>query len=127
MTHNHYNIIQWNCRGLRSSREELEILIQNFNPVAFCIQETKLWKNSTENDHSNNKYHQSFKNHICYYSNTTSGSGGVGIIVKDSFLHRQIDLKTDLQAVAVNITIGQKAYTFCSIYIPPSSICIEKQ
>ena len=37
-----YDIIQWNCRGLRSNREDIEILIQNYSPVALCIQETKL-------------------------------------------------------------------------------------
>ena len=42
-------------------------------------------------------------------------------------IYRQIVLKTELQAVAVSITIAERAYTFCSIYIPPSSTLKRSQ
>ena len=43
MAHN-FNFFQWNCRGLKGNREEIEILINKYAPAAFCIQETKLKK-----------------------------------------------------------------------------------
>lgn len=115
----HHNIIQWNCRGLRTRREEMELLIHKYSPVALCIQETKLSDNI--------QHKQTFSNHSCYYTSTENGSGGVGIIVKNSFLQRQISINTDLQAVAVSVTIDKKAYTLCSLYIPPSSYLDQSQ
>ena len=109
MACNKYSFFQWNCRGLRGSREEIELLINEYSPAAICLQETML-KQTNE---------PTFKNHHTYYSSTLSGSGGVALIVKDTFLHSKIDLKTNLQAVAVRITIGQRTYSLCSIYIPP--------
>ena len=106
-----YNLIQWNCRGLRGSREEIEIIINKYSPAVFCIQETKL-KNGQE---------QTFKNHHAYYNCTESGGGGVAILVKDNVPHSQISLSTKIQAVAVRIDIDGKAYSVCSIYIPPDN------
>ena len=40
-------------------------------------------------------------------------------MVKSSVLHSQFDLITNLQAVAVNVTLSKKV-TICSIYLPPS-------
>ena len=40
-------------------------------------------------------------------------------MVKSSFPHSQFDLNTNLQAVAVNVTLSKKV-TICSMYLPPS-------
>ena len=40
MAHNY--IIQWNCRGLRSKREDIELLISKYSSPAICLQETLL-------------------------------------------------------------------------------------
>ncbi len=42
------------------------------------------------------------------------------ILVRDNILHSYVNLNTDLQAVAVRITLD-KTITLCSIYIPPNS------
>ena len=75
-----YIFFQWNCRGLRGNREEKELLINEYSLAAFCLQETML-------KHGND---QIFKSHHSYYSNTQSGSGGVAILVKNTFLHSKI-------------------------------------
>ena len=111
MDYNTTNIMQWNCCGIQSRREEIELLIQKFSPVVFCIQETMM--------NSSNHHRQSFKNYSCYYSSTDEGSGDVGILVKNTHLHRNLPLTTNFQAVAASVTIGKKAYRICSIYIPP--------
>ncbi|MCG8430697.1 MAG: endonuclease/exonuclease/phosphatase family protein [Candidatus Omnitrophica bacterium] len=44
-------------------------------------------------------------------------SGGTALYVKEGIPHRSLSLNTNLQAVAVKITVG-KPFTLCSIYMP---------
>ena len=47
-------ILQWNCRGLKSKRLELETLIAKYSPAVVCVQETLLHPNietNQNNDH----------------------------------------------------------------------------
>ena len=70
MAHNY--IIQWNCRGLSSNREDIELLISKYSPAAICLQETLLKPNQT----------QTFRHYSAYYKNGIRGHGGVCILVK---------------------------------------------
>jgi exonuclease III len=36
------NVIQWNIRGLSANNNELLILMQSFQSIAFCLQEIKI-------------------------------------------------------------------------------------
>ena len=111
------NVIQWNCRGLRGNREQIEILIDKYNPAAICLQETRLRHDTS----------QTFKYYSTYYSSTDTGDGGVGILVKNTCIHSNLPLRTNLQAVAVCVTLNNKSYTICSIYIPPSQIVTAEE
>ena len=53
---------------------------------------------------------------IAYYCLLHSG---VCILVKNKFIHSQVQFQADLQAVAVCITINNKASTVASVYVPP--------
>ena len=55
MAHNY--IIQWNCKGLRSNREDIEWLISKDAPAAICLQETMLKPEHTP----------TFKHYSAYY------------------------------------------------------------
>ena len=57
MAHNY--IIQWNCRCIRSNREDIEWLISNYDPAAICLQETLLKPEHT----------LTFKHYAAYYKN----------------------------------------------------------
>ena len=107
-----YKIIQWNCRGVKPRFEELLLLLSLLRPSVFCLQETFLKPDDTFTFKGFNAY-----NHI--HSDCLRASGGSSLLVHSSLPQRQIKLKTDLQAVAVSITLD-KEITFCSIYIPPS-------
>ena len=48
-------------------------------------------------------------------------SGRTSIMVKSSVPHGQFDLNTNLQAVAVTVTLSKKV-TICSIYLPPNDV-----
>ena len=52
--------------------------------------------------------------------NNERAAGGVSIFINNNAPHSHIPLNTNLQAVAVSITLHQ-VITLCSIYIPPSS------
>ena len=108
MTHNF--IIQWNCRGLRSNREDIELLIAKYAPAAICLQETRL------------KPHQlpTFKYYTAYYKSNLNGHGGVCILVKNTCIQSQVVFQADMQAVAVCISVGKKTFTVASVYLPPS-------
>ena len=107
MAHNY--IIQWNCRDLRSNREDIEWLISKYSPAAICLQGTLLTPHQT----------QTFKNYSVPYKSGLHGHGGVFILAKNKFIHSQVQFQADLQAVAVCITINYKTYTVASIYVPP--------
>ena len=98
MAHNY--IIQWNCRGLRSNREDIEWLISKYAPAAICLQETMLKPEHTP----------TFKHYSAYYKSNIQGHGGVCILV---------------EVVAVCITINHKTYTVASVYVPTSGTLNE--
>ena len=104
-------IIQWNCRDLKINFIEITLLVQAFLPVTFCLQETHLKKSDTIN----------LKNIPCtaVYEDERA-AGGSTILVRDNILHSYVNLNTDLQAVAVRITLDTTS-TLCLVYIPPST------
>ena len=108
------SIIQWNCRGLKANYNEILILMSIFSPNVICLQETFLKQ-------SDNVGFSDFKmsNYIC--PDGQRASGGTSIMVKSSVPHSQFGLNTNLQAVAVNVTLSKKV-AICSIYLPPSDI-----
>ena len=108
MAHNY--TIQWNCRGLRSNRDNIEWLISKFAPAAMCLQETMLKPEHTP----------TFKHYSAYYESNIQGHGGVCILVKNNSIHNQVYFQADLEAVAVCSIINHKAYIVASVYVPPS-------
>ena len=105
-------IIQWNCRGLKINFLELTLLVQLYNPIAICLQETHLKETDKISLKGYNMYNT--------YGNTSErASGGSTIFVRDNVIHSPITLTTDLQAVAVRMSLD-KTITLCSVYIPPN-------
>ena len=105
-------VLQWNCRGLMNNHSELCLLSQQYNPVAICLQET----------HINDESKVSFKGYTLYNKLDHSherASGGSSILIRNDIIHSPVKLTTNLQAIAVNITISF-VFTICSIYAPPN-------
>ena len=105
-------IIQWNCRGLKPNYNEILLLLTIMKPSVFCLQETFL----KPEDNISFKGYNLF-NYV--YTDGHKPSGGSSILVHDSCPQREVELKTDLQAVAVSVSLD-KEITFCSVYIPPN-------
>ena len=108
MGHNY--IIQWNCRGLRSNREDIELLIAKYSPAVICLQETRLKPEQLP----------TFKYYTAYYKSNLHGHGGVCILVKNTCIQSRVKFQADIQAVAVCVTINKKTYTVASVYLSPS-------
>lgn len=107
------HIIQWNCRGIRANFSELQRLACIYNPLAFCLQETHL---TPENNIS-------LKHFTClnaYGPNLQRPCGGTSILLRHDVVHSNVDKNTNLQVVAVRITL-QNTITLCSVYIPPEA------
>lgn len=107
------SFIQWNCRGLKSNRSDLDLLISKFNPSAICLQETLLHRDLYP-----------FRGYVAYHLKASTDvlgrpHGGVSIFIKTSVPQNTITLQTPLKAVAARITL-KKTITLCNIYISPS-------
>ena len=105
------SILQWNCRGLKANYNEILILTTLLAPSVICLQETFLKRTDMI----------SFKNYTLYNYITDANqkaSGGTSIFVKSDIPHRPININSNLQAIAVNVTLS-KPITICSIYLPP--------
>ena len=107
-----HKIIQLNCRGLKSNFNEILLLLSLLNPSIFCLQETFLKTNDNIDIKGVNIY-----NYI--HSEGQRPSAGSSIFVKSCLPQREIKIKTQLQAVAVSVTLD-KEITVCSVYISPA-------
>ena len=85
------NIIQWNCRCLRTNFNYFRLLCDNYNPIVCCLQETML----TKDDFIIRGF-----NCIHLTSRDIGGRacGGVSVIVRDDIPYSECKLYTTLQA-----------------------------
>ena len=106
-------VLQWNCRGLKTNRNDLDLLIKDHNnPAVLCLQETML-DPSIEKDQNNPELLPSFvkiRNYKGYYKCIDSGKNGIAIFVHNRIFHSPVQLKTKLQALAVRITFQGKDF-----------------
>ena len=105
------SIVQWNCRGILSSTEQLKIIFRDSQAKVICLQETKLG-NRQYNPGLNYSYHTSQP------QPNERAQGGTGFIVHRSVKCDRIQLHTELQASAIQITLDKKI-TLCSLYLEP--------
>lgn len=106
------SFLQWNCRGLLSNYDDLNHLLEEHCPIAFCLQETYL----KECNSNVLKHFQVFRKDRVQSSRT---SGGVAVVVQRGFPCSEVVLQTSLEAVATRILVD-RIITVCSLYIPPS-------
>ena len=106
------NLLQWNCRGVRSSFQDLQSLIYQHFPAVLCLQETKLAPGASF--HINN--YITFRKDL---PSDTIAHGGVLLAVHRSIPAKQIVLVTDLQAVAARVRFNRRYVTLCTVYLPP--------
>ena len=92
------DIIQWNCKGLRTRAEELKVLLRESNPGVICLQETKLGP----------EVFNPGLNYNIFSSAPPAGDhahGGAAINVHKSLQYSPLPVVTDLQAVALTVVL----------------------
>ena len=112
-------IIQWNYRGLKANYDELQLLLNDYDPAVVCLQETYLEEPN----------HVTFRNYNLFKTFTVGdgrGTGGVAIIINNKCPSSQIHLKTNIQAVAVSVTL-HPTISISSVNIPCRSKIVEKR
>lgn len=102
-------ILQWNCNGIRSQYEDLQLLIKKYEPKIITLQETRT--RSPQNFHLNG--YETLSSH------RPSGQGGTAIAVKTGIKLKNVQMNSNLEAVAVEVNIPRKM-TICSIYLSPN-------
>jgi exonuclease III len=108
-------VIQWNIRGLRAKYNELLILVQSFQLVAFCLQELKI-----SNFYEFGNRQCSLVSKLLNVDNSNTHTGGSGILIRKDILHSEIKLYSPLQALACRISVPEPIFV-SSVYLPPSS------
>jgi len=92
-------IIQWNCRGLRAKYEEIELLINKYDPVALFLHELQVSDSSNLNNNLISK--------VPHINIGHRPHGGSGILIRKDKPHNVISLNTSLQAVACRVSTPQ--------------------
>ena len=89
----------------------LALLTGRYRPAVVGLQQTFLTESKSP----------SFTgfNILTKYSLKDRATGGVSLLINDSYLFSEVHLNIPLQAVAARVTLD-KVVTFCSIYLPPS-------
>ena len=109
------DIIQWNPRGIKNKRLELQILADQCRALLICLGEIKLPYDE--------KY--IFKGYEVFQKNKDAGPqgiahGGVAILARPQVAPIPVRLNTNFQAVAISVKLHRRI-TVCSIYIPPGA------
>ncbi len=106
------NIIYWNCNGFHSHKNEIDIILSEYEPVLFCVQETKF----------NFKFKPKLNSYNVNYTNQRSDTvskGGVATFIKEGYSFEEVEIDSPLQVVVTKIFYPLK-FTICNLYIPPS-------
>ena len=114
-------ILQWNLRGIRARRGDLQLLLHQENPDFLCLQELKV-----PDSESNYNLHRLYESYLKLPQDNVIPKGGTMISVKKTIAHSLIHLNTPLQAVAINLHSGNLR-SLCSLYLPPGENLTERQ
>ena len=106
------NILQWNCRGIRTGAPDLLDMLRGKTPAIVCIQETKLSPAHRFDVHGYSVYRKDVVS-------DSIAHGGVMLLTHGSIPARPLALQTSLQAVAARVNFDDRDISVCSLYLPP--------
>ena len=109
-------MLQWNVRGVRARSGDLRLLLHELNPSFVCLQELKL----PDEQQGSFTVHPMYKSYLKLPRDNAVPKGGALVAVRHSVPHDPIDLRSDLQAVAVKLHAGDLK-SLCSLYLPPDA------
>ncbi|KAF7265506.1 hypothetical protein GWI33_021080 [Rhynchophorus ferrugineus] len=115
-----YEIIKWNLNGFKSKSSELKLIAGLHKPSVLALQETNLRK---EHFLQFRDFHAIRKEIV----NTNRSSGGVAILVKQDLVYEEVDLITNLEAVAIKMYLKDRRVTIFNLYLASSAVVTEKE
>ena len=92
--------LQWNCCGFRPNFEEIKNLISNFRPYILALQETHFKDTDNVNIRGFNHYVKT-----CVSEVDGRATGGYSIFVKKGIAYEVLELDTELQALALKLSL----------------------
>ena len=110
-------ILQWNLNSLQSKRGKLEKLIEEKNVEIVALQEIKNKKGRRVNIRGFNVYKKDRNEH----------GGGVLLAINNNIPSTQLDLATDLEAVACTAHYKGIQLNMCNLYLPEHEIITVNQ
>ena len=105
------SLLQWNCNGFFKHIAEIRQLVSGYETAIICLQETNLKPGDRPTI-------RGFSCHRMDRAIVSQAAGGVAIFVRDDMFSEQLQLQTDLEAVAVCIPMPNMT-TICNVYLPP--------
>lgn len=112
--------LQWNCNGFFSRLNELKMLINEYDPLVICLQET----------HLKESQNVSLRNMNVYRNDEDIAAGdrerGVLIGVRNDIFSERVNVRTSLRLIAVRVRFP-KNVTIVNVYFPPSIPLDEKE
>ncbi len=102
-------IIQWNCRGIKPNHDELSLLLNEYNPIAVCLQETFLKCND-------NISYKSYSLYSHFSDNAEHASGGVSILINEKSPHRPISINTKYASCCCQCIHAQTHHIMLYLY-----------
>ena len=106
------NFLQWNVAGLMSNLEDFKLLLNVHAPKLFALQETLLAEDKTISFAGYHLYRRKL--------DKACSDRGVALLVSNSVAHSSVVLQTHIEAIAARVTVDNKTYTFCNIYMSPN-------
>lgn len=103
-------IIQWNLDGYYAKLTELKLLQHIYQPKVICLQETQL-------SPRNAPILQNYTQYRHDYTEGLRACGGVATFIHNEIYSKQINIQTQLQAIATQVHItNREIITICNIY-----------
>ena len=104
-------LLSWDLNAYRSHFEDLQLLLEEYQHLFSCLQET----------HHLPEHHLHLRGYFCYQKDTDYGlraHGGVAILVHDIIQSQGFTLQYTLPVVAVKVTVSYLSFLLF-LYLPP--------
>ena len=115
--------LQWNGRGIRRNLDFLQILINQFSPVAIAWQETRMSMAMSEKHTEDCDFLRGFTPYLSNKHtddvNEDSTQHGVGILIDNQYIASPIKVDVNVEScqfIAVQLTLNDSCVTLCSLY-----------
>ncbi len=106
-------LIQWNVRSLKSNVQHFKKFMAITNPEIIALQETRI------NNNNSNVLNWNIPHYNFYSNKRKFNLSGCGIYIKNTIIHREISLNTDIDCIAIEVINRNQTTTIVSIYLKP--------